>query len=148
MSHMGSTGEVHTIEPLAESECWELLAEHAVGRLVVTVGTQPDIFPVNYTLDEGAIVVRTAEGTKLAAALMGQRVAFEIDHIDEDQRVGWSVVVHGHARESRSLPAVMHDKDLDLEPWAVGEKLRFIHITPLRVTGRRLVPVVRKEAAQ
>ena len=62
--------------------------------------------------------------------------------------MGWSVVVHGQARESRSLPAVMHDKDLDLEPWAVGEKLRFIHITPLRVTGRRLVPVVRKETAQ
>jgi uncharacterized protein len=145
---MGPIGEMHTIEPLAEHECWALLAEHKVGRLVVTVGSQPDIFPVNYTLDDGAIVVRTAEGTKLAAALMGQRVAFEIDHIDENQQLGWSVVVHGEARESRTLPSVMHDKALDLEPWATGEKLRFIHINPLRVTGRQLVPVAQKEATQ
>jgi uncharacterized protein len=145
---MGETHESHTIEPLPEPECWTKLAEHQVGRLVVSVGAQPDIFPVNYTLDDGTIVVRTAEGTKLAAALMGQRVAFEIDHIDECDRVGWSVVVHGEARESRTLPSVIHDQDLDLEPWATGDKARFIHIHPHRVTGRQLVPVPHGEVAQ
>ena len=40
---------------------------------------QPDIFPINYVVDHGAVVFRTAEGTKLAAAVLGQGVAFEID---------------------------------------------------------------------
>ena len=136
---MAETTGTQMLEPLDEAACWELLRAHTVGRLVVSVGSQPDIFPVNYTLDEQVIVVRTAEGTKLAAALMGQKVAFEIDHIDENRHLGWSVVIHGEARESRTLPAVMNDQALDLEPWAIGHKPRYIHITPRKITGRRLV---------
>ncbi len=129
------------LNEIDEATCWARLHEHAVGRLVVNVGHQPDIFPVNYVIDDGQIVVRTAEGTKLAAALMGMNVAFEIDEIDEHNHVGWSVVVHGEARESRTLPAVMHDRDLSLEPWARGDKTRYIRITPGKVTGRVLEPI-------
>jgi nitroimidazol reductase NimA-like FMN-containing flavoprotein (pyridoxamine 5'-phosphate oxidase superfamily) len=116
-----------------------------VGRLVVVVGHQPDVFPVNYVIDDGDVVIRTAEGTKLAAALMGMHVAFEIDEIDEATHRGWSVVVHGEAHESRTLPGIMHDQDLALEPWARGDKTRYIRITPTKVTGRVLQPVGRTE---
>ncbi|MEZ5166089.1 MAG: pyridoxamine 5'-phosphate oxidase family protein [Acidimicrobiales bacterium] len=101
---MGDGASPQILVEMDEDECWARLHEHRVGRLVVKVGSQPDIFPVNYLVDDHHIVVRTAEGTKLAAALMGQLVAFEIDHIDEHDRVGWSVVVHGTASESRTLP--------------------------------------------
>ena len=130
--------EAGVLEPIDEEECWGRLAQHAVGRLAVAVGSQPDIFPVNYIVEDRQIVVRTAEGTKLAAALMGQLVAFEIDEIDDDAREGWSVVVHGTTSESHSLPSVLHDEELELEPWAKGTKNRFIRITPTRVTGRVL----------
>jgi nitroimidazol reductase NimA-like FMN-containing flavoprotein (pyridoxamine 5'-phosphate oxidase superfamily) len=142
---MPEPSPLQTIEAIDEAEAWALLAAHSVGRLVVNVGSQPDIFPVNYLLDGDTIVVRTAEGTKLAAALMGSRVAFEIDKIDEKNRVGWSVVVHGTASESRRLLDVMHDEELPIEPWATGTKNRVIHITSERITGRRLVPT--EEAA-
>ena len=72
---------------------------------------------------------------------MGMNVAFEIDEVDEASHVGWSVVVHGEASESHTLPAVMHDRDLALEPWARGDKTRYIRIHPTRVTGRVLEPV-------
>ena len=42
-----------------------------VGRLAVSIKEQPDIFPINFVVDHGTVVFRTAEGTKLAAAVLG-----------------------------------------------------------------------------
>lgn len=149
-----STTAAREIEPLDEAECRRLLGQSGIGRLVVVVGHQPDIFPVNYIVEHvdgdsddpdddravDEIVIRTAEGTKLAAALMDRNVAFEIDAFDPTHHAGWSVVVHGTAHESRTLPAVMHDGDLPVEPWAAGVKLRHIRITIDTITGRRIPP--------
>ena len=44
---------VEPIEVITEAECWRLLAEHTVGRLAVSIANRPDIFPVNYVLDDG-----------------------------------------------------------------------------------------------
>ena len=54
-----------TTEVLGEPACWELLEGASVGRLAVDVAGQPDIFPVNFVVDRGSIVFRTAAGTKL-----------------------------------------------------------------------------------
>ena len=51
--------------------CLQLLRTREVGRLAVSSADHPDIFPINYVLDRGTVVFRTAEGTKLAAALLG-----------------------------------------------------------------------------
>ena len=61
------------MEILSESQCWDLLDEEVVGRLAVAPGGRPDIFPVNFITHDGAILFRTAEGSKLAsvAALVG-----------------------------------------------------------------------------
>ena len=124
---------------LSKDECWALLGERNIGRLGVNVGNHPDIFPVNYVIHRGDIVVRTEPGTKLSAALMGHHVAFEIDSFDDDERTGWSVVVHGIARESRTLGSVIRDQELPIEPWAGGRKTRHLRITPTRVTGRTIL---------
>jgi hypothetical protein len=47
--------------------CLGLLRTSEVGRLAVSITDHPDIFPINYTVDRGTVVFRTAEGTKLAA---------------------------------------------------------------------------------
>ena len=52
----------------------------------------PAIFPVNYALLDGEIVFMTGEGTKLRAALERAVVAFQVDHIDEADAAGWSVM--------------------------------------------------------
>lgn len=144
---MPDAPDTHPLTTLSEDVCWERLRAHRVGRLVVAVGSQPDIFPVNYVVEDGEIIVRTAEGTKLAAAIMGDRVAFEIDELDADSHTGWSVVAHGSAREATDLLDVMHDEDIDTEPWADGAKLRVIHITPDEITGRSIGPVTVEEAS-
>ncbi|MEM9464835.1 MAG: pyridoxamine 5'-phosphate oxidase family protein [Actinomycetota bacterium] len=131
--------DTHPLTELSTTECWDLLRQTTIGRLAVNNGNQPDVFPVNYVVDSDRVVIRTAEGAKLAAAIASGDVAFEIDEFDTASRSGWSVVLHGLAHEPKALAAVMHDQALDLRPWAGSEgKHRFIEIVPTRISGRRL----------
>ncbi len=125
-----------TIE-LNTSTCLELLRAGEVGRLAVSITDHPDIFPINYVIDHGTIVFRTAEGTKLAAAVLGRGVAFEIDGYDAEVGDAWSVVVKGYATEIEQLQAYFDALDLPLFPWHASPKHRFVRIEPVQITGRR-----------
>ncbi len=105
----------------------------------MVIDAQPIAFPVNYTLDGDAVVFRTDPGTKLNGAAMG-RVAFEIDGSDEATRSGWSVIVQGVGNDitdtldHRSAQLRL----LEVQPWAPGEKARWVEVLPQSITGRRL----------
>jgi len=122
---------------LAENDCWTLLRSTEVGRLAVVVGDRPDIFPINFVVDHGTVVFRTAEGTKLAAAAVNESVAFEVDGYDPDAGEAWSVVIKGRAKEIRRMHELFDTGTLPLFPWHAAPKHRFVRITPDEVTGRR-----------
>jgi nitroimidazol reductase NimA-like FMN-containing flavoprotein (pyridoxamine 5'-phosphate oxidase superfamily) len=126
------------LQVLDKRQCLELLASHEVGRVAVVVGNAPMIFPVNYVVDEGTIVFRTAEGTKLSGAGTGFRMAFEIDGIDHHVREGWSVVVSGMGRRIVEPNELARVEALPLEPWAKGDKPHWVRIRPETMTGRRV----------
>ncbi len=126
------------IVDLSQDQCWELLGRKTVGRLAVSITNHPDIFPVNYRVSDKKIVIKTAEGQKLAAAVLGTSVAFEVDALDDATRTGWSIVVKGTAEEPRRLEDYLSAEDLNIEPWAQGDKSRYIVIVPSRVTGREI----------
>jgi nitroimidazol reductase NimA-like FMN-containing flavoprotein (pyridoxamine 5'-phosphate oxidase superfamily) len=113
---------------LETNACWELLRGAEVGRLAVAIGDHPDIFPINFVVDHGTIVFRTAEGTKLAAAVLGRAVAFEIDGYDSEAGDAWSVVVKGQATEIERMQDVFEALDLPLFPWHASPKHRFVRI--------------------
>ena len=122
---------------LSESECWDVLRGSSVGRLAVSILNKPDIFPVNYGIDGESIVVNTAPGTKLAAAVSDEMVAFEVDRIDGERHRGVSVVIRGPATEVETLEELMHVEDL-VEPWDPSDKRRYLRIVPHEMTGRRI----------
>lgn len=127
---------------LTESACWDLLRDAeqrggGVGRIAVAIMNHPDIFPVNYVVDHGSVVFRTAEGTKLAAAVLGTGVAFEVDGYDPDSGDAWSVVIKGHAEEIEQILGRFDAADLPLFPWHASPKNRFVRVVPELVTGRR-----------
>jgi hypothetical protein len=130
-----TNGAVTPVEVLLEHECWALLRTQEVGRLAISIANKPDIFPINYVVDHGTIVFRTAEGTKLAAAVLGTAVAFEIDH--ESDGVAWSVVVKGRAVEIADHDGYFDAEDLPLYPWHAAPKHRFVRIESDMTTGRR-----------
>lgn len=126
-------------EKLTTQECLDLLGRHHLGRLafVDRVGVVPQIIPVNYVLDGDVVVFRTDPGSKLAAAIRGAPVAFEVDGVDEQQRVGWSVVVRGDASEVTEATELDRLRQGPLVPWAPGAKSHYVRV-PGRVTGRRI----------
>lgn len=123
---------------LSQEQCWGLLESASFGRIAVTVGTTPDIFPVNYRIHNGEIVVHTEAGTKLAASTLMGTVAFEIDAHDDTTHTGWSVVVKGHGREPEKLDELLALDDLGIEPWVATPKTRWLAIAPHKITGRRV----------
>jgi nitroimidazol reductase NimA-like FMN-containing flavoprotein (pyridoxamine 5'-phosphate oxidase superfamily) len=122
---------------LDPDECWNLLRSAEVGRLAVSSMNRPDVFPVNYVVDHGTVMFRTAEGTKLATAVLGPAVVFEIDGYDAKAGEAWSVVVKGRASEVQRMYEVFEATDLPLFPWQASPKPRFVRIVPESVTGRR-----------
>jgi len=136
-------GDPSMIE-LDADDCWALLRQEEVGRLAVAIANHPDIFPINYVVDHGTLVFRTAEGTKLAAAVLGIAVAFEIDGYDSASGDAWSVVVKGHAEEIEQMHDLFAAQDLPLFPWHASPKHRFVRIVPELVTGRRFLVVDRR----
>jgi hypothetical protein len=136
---------VTVLEP---HECWALLRSTEVGRLAVAIMNQADIFPVNYVVDHGTVVFRTAEGTKLAAATLGSAVAFEVDGYEPTRGEAWSVVLKGRAVEVENLHELVAATDLPLFPWHAAPKPRFVRVQPSAVTGRRFRVVDRVAAGE
>lgn len=131
------------LELLTDEEALELLAGAEVGRVGVTMGALPAIFPVNYRVIDGAVVFRTGPGSKLRAATNGAVVAFEVDDHDRAERTGWSVLVVGRAEVVHDLDVTLKALDAGLEPLADGERGAIVRIEPTFVSGRRIVHGVR-----
>ena len=125
-----------TMRWTSRNECWALLREAVIGRLAVVVDGVPDVFPVNFAVDGGSIVVKTGAGTKRDAALAGP-VAFEVDGYDPTSGEAWSVVAKGRPRQLGTMEELLDVADLPLEPWHEGRKPQVIRLVPETLSGRR-----------
>ncbi|WP_214369164.1 pyridoxamine 5'-phosphate oxidase family protein [Pseudonocardia sp. H11422] len=118
--------------------CLRLLAHGVVGRVVFTDAAMPAAQPVNYVLDGEEIIFRTAGGSKLAAATRRAVVAFQVDDIDVDTHIGWSVLGIGEAYEVTDTDRLAELVERLPAPWASGRTAHTIAIPLPRLTGRRL----------
>ena len=125
---------------LPPEECRELLAAKSVGRVGFNGPEGVQVLPVNYVVHRRSIFFRTAADSALANAMRHSRVAFEIDDIDEFLQSGWSVVAVGDAElvdDPETLMELWGEQGP--KPWAVGLRTQFVRITPIRLTGRRVL---------
>jgi uncharacterized protein len=138
--------DLEGLELLSEQECRRLLSQARVGRVAVSRGEVPAVFPVNYTVAGEEILFFTAEGTKLRAAAANATITFEVDHIDPFGETGWSVVVVGRARE-RTEPAVIAGASRSgLRPWVGGDRPHLIAIAIEFVSGRRIGRMIEEQS--
>src|SRR5206468_1020847 len=125
---------------LGVDECHELLRNHNFGRVALWSGPRPAVLPVLYGVLDGDIVIRTAPGEKLIAAVLGQDVVFEIDASEPARHTGWSVNVVGRAEKVVSHTEQARAEQLGLEPWAGEYRNDYVRIHAAHVTGRRIRP--------
>jgi nitroimidazol reductase NimA-like FMN-containing flavoprotein (pyridoxamine 5'-phosphate oxidase superfamily) len=126
------------LEILSEAECHKLLGSVPVGRLVFTQSALPAVRLVNFVVDKMTIVFPTFDGDKYRAAERGDVVGFEVDEIDLDRHLGWTVTAVGH------LSVVEPNEKADLQhiqplrPWAAQRDHHLIRLGIESLEGRRL----------
>ena len=135
MVRMSENNDV--IQRLNDEESLELLATKTFGRLVVRRKDGMDLFPLNYTVHEGKIFFRTAEGSKLFSLSLNDDVLFEADNVDEAGGTAWSVIVKGNARALKSNEEIREADQLPLKPWLPTLKYNYVEVTPSDISGRK-----------
>ena len=124
-------------ESLGLDECLRLLSSARMGRVGFTGPDGPQVLPVNYTLLDGAIVVRTDLYSAIADGTRDAVVAFEVDELDDRLQSGWSVLAVGDAVHVEDRAEMVDLFRRAGEPWAPGSRPLLAKIVPTRVTGRR-----------
>ncbi|MBX0300018.1 pyridoxamine 5'-phosphate oxidase family protein [Cryobacterium sp. 1639] len=130
-----ATDNANPVRILREEECWELLLSSSFGRLAASVADDIEIFPLNFVAADQRLLFRTAEGTKLLALTVNNRVALETDDIGRAD--AWSVVVKGIARILDTQAEIDAANELPLRPLIPTLKYIWVEITPTEITGRR-----------
>jgi nitroimidazol reductase NimA-like FMN-containing flavoprotein (pyridoxamine 5'-phosphate oxidase superfamily) len=130
----------HAQRTLTPAECFGLLELGGIGRVGFAAADGIMMLPVNFAVMGTAIIFRTAPDTLLAVYASGQ-VSFEVDHLDEALRTGWSVLVHGRAHKVTDERDVKRLEDsTHLQPWAGGARDVYVRIAPTRISGRCIEP--------
>ena len=115
------TDSVITLDP---ADCYVLLRGRTLGRVAVKIAEDLVILPVYYAVMDDDIVFRTAPGTKLNAAVLKTKVAFEVDGASP----GWSVLVRGHAEELRDHDSQVKARACLGNDWPAGERDQLVRI--------------------
>jgi len=126
------------LEVLADSECLRLLESVPIGRIAFTADALPAVQPVNFVLHKGFVVFRTRPGSKLDTAMRNSVVAFEADDFDATTETGWSVTVVGRAEVVEDQAWLGELAELQLRPWAPGDRQHYVAISIGIMHGRRI----------
>lgn len=135
---MDRTHDSHGLIRLEDQDCWRFLTRHSIGRVALVWFGSPEVFPVNYVVDDTSVVFRTGPGTKLARAEDGAEAAFEVDDAYEVLETGASVIIHGVLRAVTAPEERARLEKLGLRSWAPGNVDHFVRVMAQRVTGRRI----------
>jgi hypothetical protein len=122
---------------LQPHECWAALRTVELGRIAFVSDGGQELLPVNFVVDQGSLVLRTAVQSRIHLVADGRPLAFEADGTTDG--LAWSVVVRGHAKEVHGLYENVDAAGLPLHPQQGGAKDSLLRITADEVSGRRFV---------
>lgn len=125
------------ITEMTNDECLRLLAANRFGRVAVNDDAGPIVLPVNYVVDDDAVLFRSSQGTKVEAAEREAPASFEIDAVDERTRTGWSVIARGTLSEVADPDQLERVRTLPA-PFAGGDRPYLLRLVLAEVTGRRI----------
>ena len=124
------------VEKLSTAESWGLIEGDSLGRLaLVDAAGEPQIYPVNYAVNEGVVFIRTANDSKLRSIRVRPVVALEVDGVEADER--WSVVIRGAASQVETDAELRRSRSTGLRSLSPTPKPFVLRLEPTAVTGRR-----------
>jgi nitroimidazol reductase NimA-like FMN-containing flavoprotein (pyridoxamine 5'-phosphate oxidase superfamily) len=127
------------IEELGHDECLALMSTQRLGRLGVVVDGVPLVIPMGFVLDGETVVLQTNQGVKTLHAPL-TTISFEVDHVDWDNEVGWSVLIQGIGEDISTAIDERSEalRALSSHSWAPPPADRWLTIVPRVITGRRV----------
>lgn len=124
---------------LSTSECETLLRAGVAGRVALVTPNGPHILPVNYSVVDGDVVIRTSPYSVLGTYGRDTTLAFEVDQFDHTRQRGWSVVARGRAEAVHDTDEIERIRRVrDPRPWASGSRSLFLRLHWTELTGRQL----------
>lgn len=124
---------------LTREECERLLRAGIAGRLAICTPTGPHIVPVNYSVVDDAIIVRTSPYSVLGTYGRDSMLAFEVDQFDHERQRGWSVVARGRADAVVRPAELEHIRETwEPRPWAAGARSLYLRLRWTELSGRRI----------
>lgn len=132
-------GDVNEPTELSYAKCRDLLGGEVLGRVALCTPAGPRIVPVNYALVDEAVVFRTSSYSLLGTSIRNTNISFEVDHVDYERRLGWSVVATGMAGPVEDPDEIAHIRSVwDPQPWAGGARLHYVRLPWRELSGRRI----------
>ena len=124
---------------LSQEECVQLLSGGVGGRVALSSPNGPHIVPVNYSVLDHAIVIKTSPYSTLGTYGRDTMLAFEVDWFDHERQRGWSVVARGRGEVVTDPLEIDHIREVrDPRPWAGGGRNLYLRLRWTELTGRRL----------
>ena len=124
---------------LTREECERLLRSGIGGRVALSSPDGPHIVPVNYSVVDDAIIIRTSPYSVLGTYGRDSMLAFEVDQFDHERQRGWSVVARGRGEVVTSAAEIEHIRAIwEPRPWAAGTRSLHIRLRWTEISGRRI----------
>ena len=125
--------EARGLTILTRDDCMRLLERGGLGRIAVPGQLTPIMRPVNFAVQDGRIVMRTADGALWAAAEAKVGASFEFDEIRNEDHRAWNVIVTG---ELEPLSDAVAAGGRRVKAWAPTPNERTIALRIVDVSGR------------
>jgi nitroimidazol reductase NimA-like FMN-containing flavoprotein (pyridoxamine 5'-phosphate oxidase superfamily) len=124
---------------LPREQCERLLRSGVGGRVALSSPSGPHIVPVNYSVVDDAIIIRTSPYSVLGTYGRGSMLAFEVDQMDHERQRGWSVVARGRGDVVTDPAELEHiHRTWEPRPWAGGARSLYVRLRWTEITGRRI----------
>jgi hypothetical protein len=130
-----------TAVALDDAECRRLLATPDFGRLVFTSEALPVVRPVRFCVRDGEVLIPAHPGGRLARAVRGAVVAFEVDSLDALTGAGWTVTAVGPAHVLTDLDDIAAAELLGLRTWIPTARYSYVAVQIGLLRGYRVSPV-------
>jgi nitroimidazol reductase NimA-like FMN-containing flavoprotein (pyridoxamine 5'-phosphate oxidase superfamily) len=124
---------------LSAQQCEALLRAGIAGRVAISTPTGPHMVPVNYTVVDDAIVVRTSPYSLLGTHGRDTTIALGIDGFDHELERGWSVQARGRVEVVTAREELDRIREVaDPRPWADGVRSLYLRMRWTELRGRQL----------
>lgn len=126
---------------LDAGECWRLVGDHGIGRVVFAGDTWTQIVPTTYDAVNGTAYFRAPTFGELARRVDGHTASLQVDDLDRDTLTGWSVLMTGTAHRVEDAATVASLWSLGRpHAWFPGKQTQWIALPVDTMRGQRVGP--------